>query len=198
MQQTEPRQESPLVGVQGLLANAAPDLFDQVRIQEKPFLELNNIRGNSSEPAFVQAVKAVIGADLPVVPNTVAQGPDYTLWWLSPDEWLAQAKAPAPARLVDDLRAHFEGLFATTVDVTSGYTTLTLSGKHADAVINKGCPLDLHSRVFGPGRCAQSLFFKAAVALRREPDGTLNMIVRRSFADYVARMLADASEEFLP
>lgn len=198
MQQTEPRQESPLVGVQSLLADATPDLFDQVRIQEKPFLELNNIRGNSSEPAFAQAVKEVIGVDLPVVPNTVAQGSEYTLWWLSPDEWLAQARSPAPARLADDLRAHFDGLFATTVDVTSGYTTLTVSGKHAEEVINKGCPLDLHPNVFGPGCCAQSLFFKAAVALRREQGGALNMIVRRSFADYVVRMLADASEEFLP
>lgn len=193
--QIELRQESPLVGAQNLLADSPQAMFDHVRIQERPFLELNNIRGNAGDPTFVQAIKEVVGVELPVVPNTAAEGPDYALWWLGPDEWLAQSVNAVPARLQHELRVGFEGLFASTIDVTSGYTTILLSGEHATDVINKGCPLDLHSGVFGLGQCAQSVFFKSTIALRRQHDGLWNLIVRRSFADYAVRMLADASDE---
>src|SRR3546814_1506118 len=76
----ELRQESPLVGARNLLTDAPQHMLDQVRIQERPFLELNNIRGNSAEPEFVQAIKDVVGVDLPVRPNTVAVGRAYALW----------------------------------------------------------------------------------------------------------------------
>src|SRR3546814_1764883 len=120
----------------------------------------------------------------------------YALWWLGPDEWLAQSTDAIPARLEGELRARLDNLFAATVDVTSSYTTILLSGKHAGDVINKGCPLDLHPGVFGPDQCAQSLVFKSAIALRKQQDGVWNLIVRRSFADYAVRMLADAAAEY--
>src|SRR3546814_2060632 len=77
----ELRQESPLVGARNLLTDAPQHMLDQVRIQERPFLELNNIRGNSAEPEFVQAIKDVVGVDLPVRPNTVAVGGALGLGW---------------------------------------------------------------------------------------------------------------------
>jgi len=196
--QIELRQESPLVGARNLLSDAPANLFEQVRIAESPFLELNNIRGDSDSPEFQRIVRDVVGADLPVRPNTVAQGKRYTLWWLSPDEWLAQAVAAGPATLEGELRARFEGLFASTVDVTSGYTTVVVSGEHAADVLGMGCPLDFHPRVFGPDQCAQSHFFKATIAVRRQRDDAWNLIVRRSFADYAVRMLADACAGLCP
>jgi sarcosine oxidase subunit gamma len=194
--QTELRQESPLIGARDLLEEGSASQAGQIRIRELPFLELNNIRGNASDAAFRNAVRDAVGADLPVKPNTVSAGPDYALWWLGPDEWLAQSAEPVPARLDADLRARFGDSFATTVDVSSGYTTLWLSGPRAAEVLNKGCPLDLHPRVFGAGQCAQSHFFKTTIALRKLDDDTWHLIVRRSFADYAARMLVDASAEY--
>jgi sarcosine oxidase subunit gamma len=194
--QTDLSQESPLVGAMDLLSGAAANPEAPLRIRELPFLELNNIRGNASDRAFLEAVRDTLGADLPLRPNTVSEGGGYVLWWLGPDEWLAQSAEPAPARLDRDLRARFGALFATTVDVSSGYTTLCLAGPRAADVLNKGCPLDLHSRVFGPGQCAQSHFFKTAIALRRLDGGEWHLIVRRSFADYALRMLVDAAVEY--
>ncbi|HEU0229538.1 MAG TPA: sarcosine oxidase subunit gamma family protein [Burkholderiaceae bacterium] len=196
--QTELRQESPLVGAGDLLDGGSATLSEQIRLCELPFLELNNIRGNASDPDFRRAISEVIGVDLPVRANTVSEGPGYVLWWLGPDEWLAQSHDPMPARLDHDLRVRFGDLFATTVDVSSGYTTLRLSGSRVSDVLNKGCPLDLHPRVFKPGQCAQSHFFKTAIALRKLVDGTWHLIVRRSFADYATRMLVDASAEYGP
>lgn len=194
--QTELRQESPLVGARDLLDGGSAGQVEQIRLCEVPFLELNNIRGNASDPAFRRAISEVVGVDPPVAPNTVSEGPNHALWWLGPDEWLAQSRAPMPARLGHDLRARFDDLFATTVDVSSGYTTLRLSGSRVADILNKGCPLDLHPRVFKPGQCAQSHFFKTAIVLRKLADGTWHLIVRRSFADYATRMLVDASAEY--
>src|SRR3546814_8055500 len=72
------------------------DWSSDVCSSDLPFLELNIIRGNSAEPELVQAIKDVVGVDLPVRPNTVAVGRAYALWWLGPDEWLAQSTDAIP------------------------------------------------------------------------------------------------------
>ncbi len=194
--QTEIVRESPLVGVQDLLAKTPSRLHAQVRIEEMPFFELNNIRGNSNSPEFVQAIGDILGVALPAQPNTVSVGAKHVLWWLGPNEWLAQSLADTPATLEAALRGKFGAQFATSVDVSSGYTTLRLSGVHARDVLQKGCPLDLHPSVFADGQCAQSCFFKAGVTLRPQADGAWIVIVRRSFADYAVRMMLDAAHEF--
>ncbi len=121
--QTEIVQESPLVGVQGLLASVPSHLHAQVRIEEMPFLELNNIRGNSASPEFVQAIGETLDVALPIKANTVSIGTEYVLWWLGPNEWLAQSAQARPAVLEAGLRGRFGDQFATSVDVSSGIET---------------------------------------------------------------------------
>ena len=83
--------------------------------------------------------------------------------------------------------------FAAVVELGSGQTVIEVAGPRAREVIAKGCPLDLHPRAFGPGSCAQSRLARAMVAIA-QVDGapTFELIVRRSFADYVWRWLTDA------
>ena len=60
-----------------------------------------------------------------------------------------------------------------------------------------GCPIDLHPRVFGPGRCAQTLLARANVLIWHVADGpedTFRLFVRPSFAAYVAAWIADAAD----
>jgi sarcosine oxidase, subunit gamma len=89
-------------------------------------------------------------------------------------------------------RAVSEG-FAGVVELGSGQTVIEIAGPRAREVIAKGCPLDLHPRMFGPGSCAQSRLARALVTIA-QVDGTptFELIVRRSFADYVWRFLTDA------
>ena len=88
------------------------------------------------------------------------------------------------------------GQFASVVDVSSGSTTLVMAGEKVRAVLQKGCPLDFHPKVFTVGQCAQSHYFKAGVVLRPLANGNVEVIIRRSFADYFGRILADAVEEY--
>ena len=83
------------------------------------------------------------------------------------------------------------------VDVSANRTTLELRGPRARELLEFGCPIDLHPRVFGPGRCAQTLLARANVLIWHvadEPEDTWRLFVRPSFAAYVAAWLADAAD----
>lgn len=191
------QQESPLAELGQLLAPLAAERNQPVRLEEKPFLELINIKGEAASAAFLQAVKSLTGAALPVQPNTIAESEQFVIYWLAPNEWLIQSRQPRLPALCADLAGALAGEFASVVDVSSGNTSLVLSGAKSRAVLRKGCPLDFHGGVFKAGQCAQSHYFKAGVLLRPLGDGAYELIIRRSFADYFGRILLDACQEYL-
>lgn len=166
-------------------------------MRERPFLELASLRGEATTPDFVTALERVTGTTLPMVPNTVVEGDAYIAWWLGPDEWLLQSQTPRDATLEKALRPLLQGMVAAVVDVSSGSTVIELTGRRVRDVLRKGCPLDMHPRVFGVGQCAHSHYFKAAIALRPLADDAYALIVRRSYAEYMANILMDASGELL-
>ncbi len=51
-------QESPLVGVDGLLKKHQATSSKAFRMTERPFLELVNVRGDTRDAAFVRAVES--------------------------------------------------------------------------------------------------------------------------------------------
>jgi sarcosine oxidase subunit gamma len=74
---------------------------------------------------------------------------------------------------------------------------LELSGDKAQALLLKGCPLDLHHSVFSFGRCAQTVMAKTSMILWQTSDKPeYKLIVRRSFSDYLGLWLLDAAREF--
>ena len=194
---TETYQESPLKGLKPVQSPAHAGDARRLRIVERPFLDLAVLRGNARSPGFASALERALGTAPPVAPNTVAHGHRHLLAWMGPDEWWVQSLAPSLPSLEGTLRPVLQAESACVVDVSSGYTVLQLLGEHAREVLAKGCPLDLHPRVFGAGQCAQSHYFKAGVMLRALDAGGVEVVVRRSFADYAGRMLLDAAQEFM-
>jgi sarcosine oxidase subunit gamma len=191
--------ESPLVGAQELLARYAPKpgadpAGVRFSVRENAFVDLVNVRGDARDPSFVRALETVAGCRLPTQPNTVSRGDTYDMLWLGPDEWLLRCHQRTDTSLSAALSAALDVGAASAVDVGSGFTVLTLSGMLVRDVLARGCPLDLHPREFMVGQCAQSHFFKASITLVMVADDTFDVIVRRSFADYFARVLADAAE----
>ena len=67
----------------------------------------------------------------------------------------------------------------------------------AAALLAKGCTLDFHPRVFSAGQCAQSGLAKTSVLIAMVDDRpTFDVIVRRSFAEYLALWLQHSGAEF--
>ncbi|WP_118180249.1 sarcosine oxidase subunit gamma [Paraburkholderia phosphatilytica] len=190
-------QESPLVGVADLVKAQDVGSSKKFHLGERAFLELVNVRGDVTDKAFVDAVEKVTGARVPAKANTVARGNGYDVLWLGPDEWLVRSQQPQAAMLEAKLAEALAGQFASAVDVGSGYTVLEISGERARDVLSRGCPLDLHPRVFAPGQCAQSHYFKASIVLIPLADDAYELVVRRSFADYFCRIMLDAAAPLL-
>jgi sarcosine oxidase, subunit gamma len=164
-----------------------------LEIQDLPGLELVNVRGDANDAVFAQAIHDALGITLPSAPNTVTIGATHDALWLAPDEWLLQSRGAREPTLARTLTPAFDGTFATAVDLSSAYVVFALHGAAARRVLNAGCPLDLHPRVFTEGRCAQSHFYKADVIVRALSPDTLHAVFRRSFIDYVCDMLVRAA-----
>lgn len=156
-----------------------------VLIGESAHRTIVNIRWDGGD-AFKAAVKSVTGVDLPVTPNTTAQAGAFRILWLGPAEWWVVTTSGAEEKLVADLRQAFTGQHAAVIDVSESRTVITLSGAKARDVLARGCSLDLHPRVFGPGQCAQTGLTKANILLD-QTDGapTFDIYVLKSFADYL-------------
>jgi sarcosine oxidase, subunit gamma len=169
----------------------------RVVFRERALLGHIDLRGNPRDDQFTTAVETTLGIALPIAPNTFAEGAGATVYWLGPDEWLIVTSRESEVSIARDLRSALAGLHAAVTKVSGGQTAIVLHGRAARDVLAKGCPLDLHPRAFGPGRCAQSHLAKAPILVRQvDADPTFEIIVRRSFADYLWLWLTDAVAEY--
>jgi sarcosine oxidase subunit gamma len=150
-------------------------------LRELPFLAQLDVRSDAP------------GTSLPTEPNTVVGDATRAALWLGPDEWLVVG----PPGSEPELEAELRGLGASIVDVSANRTTLELRGPRARKLLEFGCPIDLHPRVFGPGRCVQTLLARANVLIwyvTDDPEPVYRILVRPSFAAYFAAWLADAAD----
>ena len=190
-------QESPLQRFFATAVGVCPADEAGVTLGERAFLGHLNIRGNPSDQQFLDAVEGATGVGLPLEPNTTAENGDLAALWLGPDEWLVLTAPDSAASTSEALRDALAGRFAAVTDVSGGQTVISLRGRHARDVLAKGCTLDLHPRAFGVGQCAQSHLAKALVTIRQVGDEpSFEVIVRRSFGEYLALWLRDAGLEY--
>jgi sarcosine oxidase, subunit gamma len=185
---------SPLHGYQTRFAS----LPESARIVDEPFVTMVDLWVDPAEPGGAAAAH-VLGVDaLPTTPSTIVHHSDGAVIWLGPQEWLVTSNDRDGDGLEAALRDRVSAHGGAAVDVSAQRTTLRLSGAHARDVIAKGCALDLHPRFFGRGAAAQTVLGHAGVVLIPLTDnGTdYRIIVRSSFARYLADWLIDAAEEF--
>ena len=155
-----------------------------------------NLRGNAADRKFLNAVKAATGCELPLQPNTTTKG-DVPAFWLGPDEWMLQTDAASASAMALALDKALQGQHVAINDLSGGQVTLRLTGDSVRELLAKGCPLDLHPSVFEAGACAQTGLAKAGVVLVAHERGLgVDLIVRRSFSDYLKQWLQKAGAEF--
>lgn len=191
------RRESPLARFETEAGGRTRPEAPGVRLVERPFRGHVNLRGDTGDDVFLKAVAGVLGFGLPLAPNTFIEDAGLTALWLGPDEWLIVTPPDGESTIAFALKDALGDAFSSVTDVTGGQTVVRISGPRARDVMAKGCTLDLHPRVFGPGRCAQTLVAKAMVTVVQVDESpAFDLIVRRSFADYLAHWIRDAAAEF--
>ena len=194
--QNDRARESPLSQFFASRQDAVRSPEAGVTLGERVFLGHVNLRGDPEDAAFLETVQGLLGTGLPTEPNTVVDGDGVGALWLGPDEWLLITPPNMESQLIESLRGALGDIFAAVTDVSGGQTVISLQGPHARDILTKGCSLDLHPRVFGPGVCAQTLIAGVAVTIRQvDETPSFDLIVRRSFAEYLALWLEDAAQE---
>lgn len=184
---------SPLAHLEDRMRAATVTGVRGVALAERPFLTMVNLRVDPASEAADRVAKA-LGTPLPrQCGHTTASGA-HAIVWLGPDEWLVLSEDTTVAAELKEALGADPG---SVVDVSANRTTLELGGPAARQVLEKGCPLDLHPRAFGPGRAVSTTVGPVAVLLWQVDDEpTYRLFPRSSFADYLARWLIDAMSEY--
>jgi sarcosine oxidase subunit gamma len=183
---------SPLAHLADRMAAASdPDI---VALSEQPFSGMISLRVDTASPA-ARRVEEVLGAALPAAVGEVTAAGENQAIWLGPDEWLVMSAAD-PIALADQLEAALAEEPGLVLDVSANRTVLELTGPRARSVLEKGCPVDLHPRVFGPGSAVSTSLARMPLLLWQTGETSYRLLPRSSFADYVARWVLDAMVEF--
>lgn len=204
------RRYSPLAAYAERLEAAGSDAA--VRVAELPFLAMVELRLDPRDGDAAARAQEALGLPLPGDAGTWSGDAERGVLWMGPDWWLVVGAPGSEERTAERLRFALGVAAASVVDVSAQRTTLQLTGPRARDVLMTGCSVDLHPRSFPPGRCAQTLLAKAQVVVYRLGDGhgpgpagsadagvpAYRILVRASFARYLAAWLLDAMAEYTP
>jgi sarcosine oxidase subunit gamma len=179
-------------------AFTAGSLAGTVELSEVPFLTMAGLRADAGSEA-AQRLATVTGG-LPVGSGAVANSGDTSVLWLGPSEFLVVAPTEAHeslgGNLLPALREALGNDAGQVVDLSANRTTFELVGPRARAVLEKGCSLDLHPRVFKAGTAYSTEIANIPAVLWKTGDESFRIFPRASFAEFLGRWLLDAMREY--
>ncbi len=166
-----------------------------VHLRENKLQGHLTLRCNPENADQLAAVERVLGMPLPLQPLTSAEHGDYSIRWMSPDEWLIIVPGlqafEVESRFRDEMAGHY-----SLVNSSGGSTILELSGANVVDLLKKCTPVDLHPAEFPVGKVVSTVFAKSGAIIRRTGEQRFELVIRRSFADYIWLWLQDASREY--
>ena len=188
------RGESPLhhVGLEGIADT--PDADAGVVFREVGLLGHLTLRCEPSSP-LIPVAQSILGVALPLSPLTSVEQGDLVVRWIAPDEWLISLPNDQVFNLEVRFRAEMTG-HHSLVNGSGGMTVYKLRGKHVVDMLKKSTPVDLHDSEFPVGKVVSTVFAKAGAVVRRTGESEFELVVRRSFADYIWLWIQDASQEY--
>lgn len=114
---------------------------------------------------------------------------------LGPDEWMLNGPEEDP--WWEDFRTRAAAALGegrgAVFEVSHHHAAFIAEGEHVGALLNAGCPLDLDSRAFPPGRAVRTLFGRVPLLLWREGEGRFLLMTTRSLARALAELLRAAA-----
>ncbi len=171
-----------------------------VTVRELPVTGLLVLRARDDKASLEKAMQAQFGLALP--PTLSSSCIDYQangtlcLRWIAPDEWLLSCSAESAFAIETGLREKLNGASVAIVNVSGGFTFIELMGPHVINVLKKSTAYDTHPDNFSKGKVVNTVFAKAQVTMRCIGPEHVELIVRRSFADYVWHWIQVAAAEY--
>ena len=162
-------------------------------LEELPAIGKLNLRGDAANVEFSAAIEDIVGATPPTTAHTLQQGENGNLIWLGPDEWLLYCDIDRIGSLYDGLRDRLGNIHSAVTEVSDYYAVLRLRGPDSEAILRRGCPLDLHRNKFQPGAITQTRFGHASILLHRHSEEeSWDIQIRWTYAEYLWDYLVSA------
>ncbi len=174
--------QSPLAGV------TAPDGLS-ISIREIPDRGMIDLRGITSDPAFMSAAHDALGFALPTEPRSSASWGDVKVLWLSIDQWLILSTRSKAHEILANLRNTLKGIHSLAVDVSDMRAVIRLEGEGCREVLMKGTSLDLLAPEYKPGCCRRMRYAEIAALLHVVEENVFDVYVFRSYAHYTWNFL---------
>jgi sarcosine oxidase subunit gamma len=173
---------------------------DFAHLAEDAFRGIVSVR---AAPIHLAAsLQAVTGRTLPIRAGHADLGRRCAVLWLGPDEWAILSAPSTEGQIVEELSQALAPHHHQVVDISDYNTVLTLRGSAVRDLLAKLITIDLHPRFFARGNGVATLCGKAQIWLIcREDENSASeplfeIVVRRSMADYLWCLIADAGREW--
>ncbi len=141
------------------------------------------------------ATSGVLGFGLPAEPNTFASDDAATAFWLGPDEWLLRGQTGSD--LFARMQSALQGTHSACTAQNGGFEQFSLQGPAVFELLSRASTLDFRHLLEQENSCAQSGFAKANVLFEFTGSRqSARLIVRRSFAEYLALWLRKVGSEY--
>ena len=160
--------------------------YNDLKIVEvEPTIKIN-LRSNKRE--FSTIIGKLLSIIPPIEANTSSGNEDYSILWLSPDEWLIYSNKKTPYEQQNLLEENLFNNISNTnqgsvTNVTDHWVMINLKGSKIYDLLSKSSPYDFKNFKMKKGSVAQTLLNHTDVILHNIDDNNINLFVRRSFSE---------------
>jgi sarcosine oxidase, subunit gamma len=149
----------------------------------------------NSAPIPAAAIEELLDVCWPTITGHVARGRADILC-IGPADWLVLAPESDGAALGRRLGLAFEGSATRATDVSQALVRIQIKGAEVRDLLAKACSLDLHPPLFPLGRALRTRFVGMPVIVHCTGTATFELLVTRSYAEFLLSWLGDAQLEF--
>ena len=173
-----------------------------ISIQELPFVEKINLRGDTKDRDFMSNAGAVLDILIPTEPNTKIQNKNLQVIWLSPNEWLLRFLNDNHfLRILEELNNKLNPEKTSITDISENKTVIRIEGNHTTELLRKFIVLDIDNALNSNLRVAQTIFVKIPVLIIRnhhdQEKQSFDIHVNRSHSNYLRELLLDGCTQFI-
>ena len=173
-----------------------------ISIQELPFVEKINLRGDTKDRDFMSNAGAVLDILIPTEPNTKIQNKNLQVIWLSPNEWLLSfSNENHFFRILEELNNKLNPEKTSITDISENKTVIRIEGNHTSELLRKFIVLDIDNALNSNLRVAQTIFIKIPVLIIRNHNDqekqSYDIHVNRSHSKYLRDLLLDGCTQFI-
>ena len=164
--------------------------------ENSPVIKIN-LRGKKRE--FLTNVGKNLNMILPTEANTSSISDKLTAIWLSPDEWMiiSNELASKDTNISELNEILFNSISKTNlgavIDVTDQFVQLELKGENIYEIFSAGSPFNFNEFKEKKGSTAQTVLNHIDVILHHKEENTVNLFVRRSFAEHIFSWIEDCA-----